>query len=70
MSSAAETPAEAAQRLEHALERISLAIASAMAAKDEPEPSQPDNGETAAVRARLDALLVKLRAGLAERPRG
>lgn len=69
MSSTAETPSEAAQRLEHALERIALAMASAMAAKAEPAAAQPDH-EAALVKARLDALILKLRTGLAERSGG
>ena len=69
MSSTAETPSEAAQRLEHALERIALAMASPMAAKAVPAAAQPDH-EAALVKARLDALILKLRTGLAERSGG
>ena len=69
MSSASDNPTEAARRLEHALERIALAMANSIAA----EPTQAADAANAAqaeeVKARLDSLIGKLRAGLAASPR-
>jgi len=59
-----DNPTQSAQRLEHALERIALAMANSMAAKA-PEPA---NQEAAEVKARLDALIDRLRTELAQRP--
>lgn len=78
MSSTTENPTEspsgAAERLEHALERIALAMASSMARQGGVPAEQARVDDTAAreaeaVKARLDALIGKLRAGLAERAR-
>lgn len=74
MSSTTENPTEAAERLEHALERIALAMASSMARQEgaPAEPARMDDTaarEAEAVKTRLDALIGKLRAGLAERTR-
>ncbi len=73
MSSATENPSEAAERLEHALERIALAMATSIRQQDGIQASPAVNADAAreaeAVKARLDALIGKLRAGLAERTR-
>lgn len=58
-----ETDNEAALRLERALERIALAAAQSMAAQVRGEAEAV---EIAEVKARLDALIVRLRAGLAQ----
>lgn len=64
MNDDTENPNEAAKRLEAALERIALAAARSMAAKVEGRPEAPEITE---VKARLDALIARLRAGLAAR---
>ena len=56
-----DDPAEAAARLEHALERI------ARLAHAPPAPPSVAQPNTAAVAARLDALITQLRAGLGVR---
>jgi len=53
-----------AARLERALERIALATAQSMAARANGEAEAPDVTE---LKARLDSLIARLRAGLAER---
>ncbi len=51
-----DDPAEAAARLEHALERIARLA--------QPSPAQAPQPDTAGIAARLDALIAQLRAGL------
>lgn len=55
---------DSAARLERALERIALATAQSMAARANGEAEAPEITE---VKARLDNLIARLRAGLAER---
>jgi len=69
MSSATDNPTEAARRLEHALERIALAMANSIAAEPAPVANAADAAQVEEVKARLDSLIGKLRAGLAETPR-
>ena len=71
MSNTTENPTEAAERLEHALERIALAMATSIARQgDAPAVPVADiaaEQEAKAVKARLEALIGKLRAGIAAR---
>ena len=67
MSDETEDPAAAAQRLETALERIALAMAQSIAAA--PQGAAAGTPDEIAVKARLDALIARLRAGLGDKPR-
>lgn len=69
MDSATDNPTEAAQRLEHALERIALAMATSMAHQPDAPAAPAASQEATEIKARLDALIGKLRAGLADRAR-
>jgi len=64
MTSETENEAEAADRLERALERIALATAQSMAARVN---GAQEAQEITEVKARLDSLIARLRAGLADR---
>ena len=64
MNDTSESPTDAAERLEAALERIALAAAQSVAANVGGEPELP---EVAEVKQRLDALIARLRAGLTDR---
>ncbi len=67
MDNTTDNPTEAAQRLEHALERIALAMASSMRRAPEAAEDAGTAAQATEVRARLDQLIDKLRAGLADR---
>ncbi len=62
-----DNPADAAARLEEALERIA-ALAGKVRPAPDPVPPQDGMAEAAAVAQRLDALIATLRAALARRP--
>lgn len=69
MSSASDNPTEAARRLEHALERIALAMANSLAGEPMSASDSADAAQVELVKTRLDSLIRKLRAGLGENPR-
>jgi hypothetical protein len=62
-----DDPADAAARLEEALERIA-ALADEVLSAREPVPPQDETVDAAAVAQRLDALIATVRAALARRP--
>ncbi len=69
-----DTPADAAARIEEALERIAALADKVVRApepappQDEPAPPQDEMVDAAAVAERLDALIATLRVALARRP--
>ena len=65
MPSDHDSDADAARRLEQALERIALAAAQSIQARVNGEPEAPEITE---VKARLDSLIARLRSGLTDRP--
>jgi hypothetical protein len=73
LSDTHEDPTAPAQRLETALERIALAVAQSMAQSGAqsgaaaPPGAAAQTPEAAQMKARLDALIARLRAGLGEK---